>query len=239
MFLAALSLLVAALPVVRAEDAAAILQEVLQRRPTKDITLKGRLFITRDQFEPAEILVKNEPDQTRTIYRTGSMELLVVQPLTNAPRYYLKGKGELTGQARLGRLLDSQFVFYDLGLPFLHWPQAKLLGTETMRGRDCYLIEVSGPRDAPYSKVKLWIDKQYKGLLRAEACNENGDPVRRFSVTSFRKVDEIWVPSGLDSAYLPPGQALPAQERSRLEIREGNYDAQLPAAQFDPAGFGP
>jgi hypothetical protein len=236
-FLAAVAMALVALPV-GAEDAAALLQRVTDNRPAKDISLKGRLFPTREKFVPVEILLKILPAETRTIYRGGATELLVVQPLRGAAKYYLKGKGELTGEARLGKLLDSHFTFYDLALPYLRWPDPKLVGEERSRGRDCHLVEVTGTNQ-PYARVKLWIDKEYAALLRAEAFNENGDPVRRFSVSSFRKVDDIWIPGGMEAAFVPAGQALPAQERSRLEIFDGNYDAKLPAEKFDERKFAP
>jgi hypothetical protein len=220
----------------RAEEAVAILDRVLAHRPTKDLALKARLFLTRERFVPVEILIQHRTADTRTLYRGAQTELLVVQPLTAEPRYYLKGAGELTGARRLEKLLGSQFVFYDLGLPFLHWPGPKLVGEERTRGRDCFRIECQAAGQ-PYARVKLWIDKEYGALLSAEAFNADDRLVRRFSVTSFKRVGEVWIPRGLESGFVLPGQALPAEDRSRLEISEGNYDAQLPAELFDPARF--
>jgi len=73
--------------------------------------------------------------------------------------------------------------------------------------------------------------------LRAEALNEYGDPIRRFTVTSFRRLGGAWVPRGMEMAFVPPGQSLPAQEKSRLEIYTGDYDARLPAEWFEEAKF--
>ena len=221
----------------RADEAVAILNRVRANRPVKDLALKARLFLTRERFVPVEILIQQTATDSRTIYRGQQTELLVVQPLTGEPRYYLKETGELTGSRRLQKLLDSQFVVYDLGLPFLRWPDPKLIGEDRTRGRDCYLIECRAAAQ-PYARVKLWIDKEYNALLSAEAFNADDRLLRRFSVTSFKRVGEIWIPRGLESGLVLPGQALPAEERSRLEIYEGNYDAHLPADWFDPARFG-
>ncbi len=89
----------------------------------------------------------------------------------------------------------------------------------------------------PYARVKMWIDREYYALLRAEAYNEDGDLTKRFAVASFKKIGAVWVPRALDIADVPPGQSLPYEERSRLEVYEGDYDVQLSPALFDTDAF--
>lgn len=212
-------------------DPKAILERVLASRPTKSFSLKARLFVGRAEPVPVEILVQNGAAETRTIYRGGQTEVLVIQPVHGAPRYYLRGVGELTGGQRMEKLLGSQFSYYDLGLPFLHWPNAKFLGEERVRAHDCFAIEGVAEGE-PYARVKMWIDKEYFALLRAEAFDANGDLIRRFAITSFKRIGDVWIPRGLEAAFVPPGQSLPSEEKSRLEVYEGNYDAALPAERF-------
>jgi hypothetical protein len=184
-----------------------------------------------------EILVKNTAAETRTIYRGSNTEALVVQPLHGEPKFYLRGVGELTGARRTQPLLGSRFTYYDLGLAFLHWPNAKLLEEGRVRGRDCFAIESKADGE-PYARVKLWIDKEYYALLRAEGFDSNDNLVRRFAVTSFKKIGDVWIPRGLEASWVPPAQSLPSEEKSRLEVYEGDYSAQLPAGWFDPEKFG-
>ena len=86
--------------------------------------------------------------------------------------------------------------------------------------------------------MKLWIDQEFYGFLRAEAYNTDGDTVKRFAVTSFKHLGEYWIPRSIEVATVPPGQALPSDERSQLEIYEGNYDTKLPEELFLPEKFG-
>jgi hypothetical protein len=223
-------------PVSTNQDAQAILDRVLANRPTKDFSLKARLFVGGEDPVPVEILTKNTADETRTLYRAGQTEALIVQPLHGEPRFYLRGAGELTGAQRTTNLLGSQFAYYDLGLPFLRWPGAKLLGDDRVRARDCFAIE-STAEGEPYARVKLWIDKEYYALLRAEAFDVHGNLVRRFAVTSFKKIGEVWIPRGLEASFVPPGQSLPNEEKSRLEVYEGNYDTKLPSDWFATEKF--
>jgi hypothetical protein len=219
------------------QDARVILERVLANRPVKDFSLKARLFVGSEDPVMVGILVKNTATETRTIYRTAKMEMLVVQPMNGEPHFYLRGVGELVGAQRTGKLLGSEFSYYDLGLPFLRWPNPKLLDADDrVRGRDCFAIEIAAEGE-PYARVKIWIDKEYYALLRAEAFDKNGNLVRRFAVTSFKKIGEAWVPRGLEAAILPPGQSLPNQQKSRLEVYEGNYDTQLPVELFAIEGF--
>ena len=215
-----------------------VLARVLANRPMKDFSLKARLFVTRELVVPVDVLVKNSQSETRTIYRGNKTQLLVVQPVHGDPRYFLQGFGELTGERRMAKLLGSQFSYYDLGTPFLQWANPRLVGEERMRGRDCLLIDVKATHQ-PYARVKMWIDKESMALLRAEAFNENASPVKRFAVTSFKRIGDVWIPRAIEVAFVPPAQSLPAEERSRLEIFEGDYDAQLPADWFSAERFGP
>ena len=185
---------------------------------------------------PVEIFVKNTPGETRTLYRGRQTEALVVQPLHGEPKFYLRGVGELTGNQRTQKLLGSNFTYYDLGLAFLHWPNVKLLDEDRVRGRDCFAIEARADGE-PYPRVELWIDKEYFALLRAEGFNADDILVRRFAVTSFKKIGDVWIPRGLEAARVPAAQSLPSEEKSRLEVYEGDYSARLPAEWFDPEKF--
>ena len=218
------------------QDARTILARVLANRPTKDFSLKARLFVGRGDPLPVDILMKNSLEETRTIYRAGQIEALVVQPVHGAPQFYLRGRGELTGAQRSEKFVGSDFTYYDLGLPYLHWPTAKFLGEERVRGRDCYAIESTADGE-PYARVKMFIDKEYLALLRSEAFDTNRILVRRFAITSFKRLGDLWIPRGLEAGFVPPGQSLPSQEKSRLEIYEGNYDTVLPAERFSVSRF--
>lgn len=213
-------------------SASAILHEMLTHRVTKDFSLKGRLTWGRDREADVEILAQNSATETRTIYRLGKAEWLIVQPVLGAPRWFRKGQGELTGDARLEKLGDTEFTIYDLGLPFLRWPGGKVVGDDRLRARDCHVLDVPGLAGEPYHHVKLWVDQDVYALLRAELYGRHEGLERRLSVTSFKRLGEVWIPRGIEVGFVPAHQALPATEKSRLEIIEGSYDAKLPAEWF-------
>lgn len=214
-----------------------ILQRVWERRARKDFSLKARLFEKREDAVLVDILIKNLPDEVRTIYRGAGMELLVVQSEHDLPRYYLSGAGELRGKQRDARFANGWLSYYDLGMPFLHWPNPKATGFDRTRGQDCWIVEATTDRE-PYSRVKVWIQTEYCALLRVDAFDAENTPVKRISIGSFKRLAEgVWVPRSIDFAFIPAGQSIPATEKSRLEIYEGNYDARLPLEMFQPERF--
>jgi len=44
------------------------------------------------------------------------------------------------------RLLGSQFSYYDLGLPYLRWPDPKVVGEDRMRGAGLLYLRGEGDR---------------------------------------------------------------------------------------------
>ena len=213
------------------ENAAGVIQQMLAHRAQQDFLLQARLDVNRDVSTNLTMLVHNTPTETRTLFRAGTTELLIVQPVTGVPHWFLRGSGELTGPRLLEKWLGSEFTYYDLGMPFLHWPDAKLIGPARTRGLDCLVLELTATNQ-PYGRVKLWVDQKYFALLRVEAFDPNEGLVRRIAITSFKRLGDLWIPRGIEMAFIPPHQALPAEEKSRLEIVTGDYAAQLPAEWF-------
>jgi hypothetical protein len=219
-------------------SAAGIMSEMLAHRALHDFSLKARLTIEHDRVEEVDVRVHNTPTETRSIYHAGKTELLIVQPVSGEARWFLRGVGELTGDNRLEKFGGSQFTFYDLGVPFLKWPGSKLVGVDRVRGRDCDVVEIAGATGQPYSKVKLWVDREFVAMLRAELYDWNEGLVRRMTITSFKRIGDVWIPRGIDVAFVPHRQALPSEEKSRLEFYEGSYDVTLPAEMFAEEKFG-
>ena len=219
-----------------AEDATNVIQRMLAHRAQQDFSLQGRLDVTRDQSTNLTLLVHNTPTETRTIFRAGTTELLIVQPVTGMPRWFLRGTGELTGTRLMEKWLGSEFTFYDLGMPFLRWPDAKLTGEARARGQDCLMLELTATNQ-PYGRVKLWVEQRYFALLRAEVFDQNEALVRRLAITSFKRLGEVWIPRGIEMSFIPPHQSLPAEEKSRLEFYTGDYEAKLPSEWFAEENF--
>ncbi|MDW8343529.1 MAG: outer membrane lipoprotein-sorting protein [Verrucomicrobiae bacterium] len=216
-----------------------LLKRVWSQRPRKDLELRGRLWNAREEDTAITVLAQYRDDETRTVYRTERVELLVIQPLSRPARLYLRGSGELRGAARWATFPGTSIAFADLAMEFLGWAAEPKIGQERVRGRDCYRVETvaAAGHDEPHRRARIWIDREYLAVLRVELIDANDRVARRLAVTSFRRVDDVWIPRQIEIAHIPRGQALPAQERSRMEFLSGNFDATLPAQLFDESQY--
>lgn len=218
--------------------AAELLARVLAQRPRSDLELHGRLWNAREEATPVTVRARHAEGETRTVYRTEQVELLVIRPQHGMARLFLRGVGELRGAARWTTFPGTSIACADFALDFLQWDVEPTVGQERVRGRDCHRIELIAPTpDEPYRRARVWIDREYLAVLRAELMDADDRVARRMAVTSFRRVEDVWIPRQIEIAHIPRGQALPSQERSRLEILGGNFQANLPAEWFDETRF--
>ena len=96
---------------------------------------------------------------------------------------------------RLSESVRGGLITYeDLSLGFLHWPDPKLLGEETVRTRRAWKIEISAPSaSSQYAAVRVWVDKASSALLRIEGYDSEGKLSKRLEVVSARKIDGCWM----------------------------------------------
>jgi hypothetical protein len=93
-----------------------------------------------------------------------------------------------------GSVRGGLITYEDLALGFLYWKNPKLLGSETVRTRAAWKIEVAAPRgSSQYGAVRVWIDKASAALLRIEGFDKSGKLAKRFEVVSAQKIDGQWM----------------------------------------------
>ena len=109
---------------------------------------------------------------------------------------------------------DTDVSWMDLTLSFLWWPGGKTIKKETLRGQDCFVVDVAAPASekGQYAKVLLWIDEKLHMILQAEGYNDKGELVRRLFIKSFKKIDERWMLKDMDI------QGFPSDHRTNLRV---------------------
>ncbi|MDA0577339.1 MAG: outer membrane lipoprotein-sorting protein [Verrucomicrobia bacterium] len=158
-----------------------------------------------DHFGDAleQLTLTREPggDHT-TVYRAGVADPSPAPPLTQ-------------------RIQDTDMSWTDLTLDFLWWPNGRIVGTESVRGRRCHIVEVPAPPSAKeaqtsdvdrYTRVRVWIDQELFVLMQAEAYNAAGVRIRRLWVQSLKKQQGRWMIKDLEVQAYPPVQ------RTRLRV---------------------
>ena len=107
----------------------------------------------------------------------------------------------------------------DLSLGFLYWPDARLLGEETVRTRPSWKIELRpGKRGSEFAIVRVWLDQQSGALLRIEGFDWQGRLSRRFEVVSGQRIDGQWMLKQMRIESFAPDDSSRPTGRSYLEI---------------------
>jgi len=175
----------------------------------KDLKLKGQvqsgdkkipiLVRTKDrilQFEfqdrPLQIRVRFAPEGS-LIQRRG------------------KSDGEwqvVTGVEKTQAVAGTDLAYEDLGIDFLRWPDPQPKGEDSVMMLDCWVYEVTPPVESNYAKVRYWISKGYKTMIRADGLNAKGQPIKRFTFNSVIEAEDTVVIGEMKVAKLTPGTDL-------------------------------
>lgn len=213
------------------EQGQALAAEIREQIPADGFVTTGTLRL-RDRngrwwkLLPIRMEVVVGAGSWETVYSTFDNErqlvevLVVVRTPDGVNRYDYRPPGHeaeaisLTGHQAAIPFAGSQFWLADFGLEFLFWPAQSVLRTEMRKGRSCYVLESLNPDPRPghYAFVRSWIDVEKRGLLRAEAFDENRRLLKEFNIGSFRKVDGRWQLKSMEI------RDELTDERSRLEF---------------------
>ena len=123
--------------------------------------------------------------------------------------------------SRLDERIGGTAVTYgDLALKFLYWPDAQVIGADTLRTRNCWKLRLTAPsKDAPYATVLLWVDKESGALMRMEGYDWKGQLKKRFEVVSAQKIEGRWFLKQMRIEEMEPGTSK-VRSRSYLEIKK-------------------
>ncbi len=118
------------------------------------------------------------------------------------------------------KIRGTGITYEDLALKFLYWPDARVVGQENIRTRNCWKLRLQAPsRESQYSNVLLWVDKASGALMRMEGYDWNGKLAKRFEVVSAQKIDNRWFLKQMRVEQLQPGTTK-VQSRTYLEIKK-------------------
>ncbi len=124
-------------------------------------------------------------------------------------------------KSRLNDKIGGTGVTYsDLALKFLYWPDAEVIGADTLRTRNCWRLRLSAPaRDSPYASVLLWVDRESGAIMRMEGYDARGQLTKRFEVVSAQKIEGRWFLKQMRIEEIQPGTDK-VRSRSYLEIKK-------------------
>jgi hypothetical protein len=118
------------------------------------------------------------------------------------------------------KVRGTDVTYEDLALKFLYWPDADVLGSDIIRTRNCWKLELRAPNSqSHYSRVLLWVDKSGGALMRMEGYDADGALSRRFEVISAQKIENRWFLKQMRIEQFEPGTKH-VQSRTYLEIKK-------------------
>jgi len=118
------------------------------------------------------------------------------------------------------RIGGTAVTYGDLALKFLYWPNARVVGADTLRTRNCWKLRLLAPaKGAAYATVLLWVDKESGAIMRMEGYNAKGQLVKRFEVVSAQKIEGRWFLKQMRIEEIQP-ETSKVLARSYLEIKK-------------------
>ena len=131
-------------------------------------------------------------------------------------------------------LFDSDLSYQDAVENFFAWKKQALVGSETINGVNCQILE-SKPEGSSltiYAKVRSWIDPQRFVPMRIEKYSSSGEIVRRIDVTRVAR----------DERHNPIPASLTVHGSRKNSVTDFNgaridQDVNFTDADFTPAGL--
>lgn len=211
-------------------NADVLLRDVISRLPQEPLDIEGSLLVRRRRgVEVGQLRFHMflhwgaQPSVATYTIRDNfgrDLERMTVTRASGASPHFRYARGNPPVEAALPGLTDpiqdSDLTWMDLTLSFLWWKGGCVRGEEVLRGRPCYIVDVPAPDEesAGYSSVRLWIDRDVRMLLQAEARGADGRPMRRLWVKSMKRVNERWMIKDMEV------QSVPAVHRTKLTVEE-------------------
>lgn len=207
-----------------------ILGSVRARLPQEELRIDGTLLVRRQRgvviSELGFVMTLNwggAPScASYTILGAHGEELerlTVRRDAGREPQYEYASGPELANTnlpSLYASIQQSDVSWIDLTLSFLWWEDGLVTAMEPIRGRECFVLDVTAPPAAgsPYRRVRMWIDSELRMLLQAEAFDAENEPVRRLWVKSFKKIKDRWMIKDMEI------QSYPAVHRTKLSIAD-------------------
>jgi hypothetical protein len=84
--------------------------------------------------------------------------------------------------------------FEDLSMRFLYWPNAKVIGDESISFQKCWIVRVANPDNrGPYRTVDVWVHKDSGAMMQMRAYDAKGKLLKEFKVRKGQKYKGAYI----------------------------------------------
>jgi len=196
-----------------------ILDSVRMRQVQQQIDLRGQL---RQDTMIVPFQLIQSGSVVRYIFSDPSQTLQLQLGETESRLEEITSEGtEKIRPAQFDQKIRGTGVTYeDIALKFLYWPEAKLLGVETITTGNCWKVELRpGSNQSQYTRVIVWIQQASGALVRLEGYDSKGRLIKRFNVVSAQKIRDRWYLKQMRIETFQPGSNH-VLSRTYLEINK-------------------
>ncbi len=199
-------------------DAQEILATVRLRQSTQQLDLHGQL---RQEALVIPFRLLQQQSIVRYIF-TNPDETLQLRLGTNDSRLEeisRKGSDRISGAELKQSVRGTAVSYEDLALKFLYWPNTRVIGTDSIRTRRCWKMQLlPGKETSQYASVLLWVDQESGALMRMEGYDAAGKLTKRFEVVSAQKIEGRWFLKQMRVEAIDPASGR-VTARTYLEIK--------------------
>jgi hypothetical protein len=193
-------------------------------------SFRGQLWGSRNRFGPIyryEIWESGQgQDQAlRFLAQNGETpSLWVFDAAAPDPEVWRLGQEDLFTPIK-----GTDFVPFDLQMPFLYWEDFAYEGLRRVRGRSSHGFLMYAPDEIseafPWLEgVRMFLDAEFNALTGAEVVDARGQTLRSFNIIEIKRVGEQWIVKSVDYRNARSG------DRTRLSI--GGAALDLPPRTF-------
>jgi len=198
------------------EGAKRVLQLQIKQRRTKTTTDLVYQVLWPDEHKGEAVILHQ-------VQRVAKGSIIVPQQPVRAIKASQMNEG----------LFDSDLSYQDAVENFFAWKKQALVGSETINGANCQILE-SKPDSSSvsiYAKVRSWIDPQRFVPMRIEKYSSSGELVRRIDVTRVARDEKHHpIPASL-TVHGPRKDSVTEFNGARID-----QDVQFTDADFTAAG---
>ena len=196
-----------------------ILASVRLQQSQQDIDLQGQL--RQDQ-----LVVPFRLTQTGPVIRYSftnpdeALQLKLGETDAKLEEISKSGVDKISGPEFDQKVRGTAITYEDLALKFLYWPNARVLGEDSIRTRSCWKLQLQPPgHQSQYASVILWVDKRGGALLRMEGYDGSGKLAKRFEVVSAQTIEGHWFLKQMRIEEMQP-ETGKVRARTYLEIKK-------------------
>lgn len=127
----------------------------------------------------------------------------------------------------------TDFVPFDLQMPFIYWEEFAYEGLRRVRGRSSHGFLMYAPDDLkeefPWLEgVRMYLDAEFNALTGAEIVDSRGRNLRSFNIIEIKRVGDQWIVKTIDYRDRRTG------DKTRLAIRGAAMDLPEDFFEFVP-----